>query len=369
VCDFCRHDVPLEPVTVEHEGRTYEFCSEACRDELAANDFVFSEYHGYRLFDTQVSALDQHLPQGMPRNSFVLLSAMAGTRDGAVHAELVWRTLQREEPAAVVTFKEPPVATVQRFLSLGWNILPYLERGDLRIVDCFTYRVDDRERMFDRMNRWNTHLQEVARPAIETVRDATDITEIGNKLDNCLEACDMTDRGAVMIDSLTELGSLVQPVQAYNFVKDLRADVCKGRDVPVFVGATYSGDDGAFPHDLDYVVDGVVQLVLDGELVEDTLIKRIRIRKMSGVLAISEWTAYEYTSELGMVTFDPEEEIEKSKRQRGESSASTDGDADTDPPDAAESDGDPPDGAAADRAADADGTPTPGATSSPDEES
>ncbi|WP_458189551.1 ATPase domain-containing protein [Haladaptatus sp. NG-WS-4] len=321
-CDFCRLPRPSESVTLEYESVTYEFCSETCRNEMREHDRVFTEYHGFRQLDTGVSALDDFLPQGLPRNSFVLLSGEAGTRDNAIQAELVWRTLQRGEPAVVVSFTEPPVSVVEQFLSMEWNVLPYLETGQLHVVDCFTYRVSDRKRMFARMDEWNQFLHRVTLAATTTVRDPGDTSELQHKLDNCLEALTMSDTGIVVIDSLTEFGTLVQPVQAYDFVKDLRADVCKGRFVPVFAGATLVSEEETFPHDLGYVVDGIVNLQLNGTIIEDVLVKRIRIRKMNSVLAIPEWVAYEYTSAKGMVTFDPLEELEKSETRLDESSES-----------------------------------------------
>jgi KaiC/GvpD/RAD55 family RecA-like ATPase len=164
------------------------------------------------------------------------------------------------------------------------------------------------------MDEWNRHLYDVAQDATTTVRDPSDLGELLNKVDNALRAREMVDNGMVLVDSLTELGTLVQPVQAYNFVKDLRADVCKGRFVPVFAGATLSGAREEFPHDLEYAVDGVVEMRLNQEIIADTLIKQARIRKLNGVLVIPEWHAYEYTSGTGMVLFDPEEEQEKSRK-------------------------------------------------------
>jgi KaiC/GvpD/RAD55 family RecA-like ATPase len=314
-CDFCRHEISRTVVEGEFEGQTYRFCSAACRDALAERQFVFSEYHGHHRMNTGISGLDARLPQGMPRNSFVLLAGMAGTRSGALEAELVWRALKRGEPAVAVVYTEPPGAFVQGFLEMDWNVLPYLEAGQLRIVDCFTDRLEDRERMHDRMNQWNRHLHTASADATETVRDASDLSEVHNKLDGCLEDGEMSDRGIVVVDSLTELGSLVQPVHAYNFVKDVRAEVCKGRYVPVFAAATYQGDASEFPHDLGYMVDGLVQLETNNEIVQDTLIKRLRIQKMSDALSYAEWTAYEYTSGLGMVTFDPREQIEEARAE------------------------------------------------------
>ena len=310
-CDYCRLPVPGQPVILDHDGVSYEFCSKSCRDALETADRVFTEYHGFRRLDTGVSALDASLPQGVPRNSLVLLTDLAGTRTEAIQAELVWRALQREEPVVYMSFLEPPVSVVQEFVTLEWNALPSLESGDFRIVDCFTYRVDDRERMYERMNTWNSHLWEVAEEATTTVRDPSDISELQSRLDSTLEVAGAQDEGIVVIDSLTELGTLVQPVQAYNFVKDVRADVCKGRFVPIFAGATVTSEGDAFPHDLGYMVDGIVEMRLNDELVEDALVKQLRVRKMGGVLTYPEWKVYEYTAGQGIVTFDPVAQMEQ----------------------------------------------------------
>lgn len=306
-CDFCRMPVPDEPV----ESGAGVFCSRACRDRLAETGEPFDEYHGHRRLTAGVSALDASLPQGFPRNAFVLVAGEPGTRDRALGAELAWRALQRGEPVVFVSFQEPPSAVVQQFLTLEWNVIPYLERGQFHIVDCFTYRLDDRDRMFDRMGEWNAYLSDVSRGATTTVRDPSDINEIGNKLDNALEARGMVDDGIVIVDSLTELGTLVQPVQAYDFVKDIRADVCKGRFVPVFAGGTIGGGGGgsdAFPHDLSYVMDGLIELRLNDEIAAETLIKEVRIRKLNGALVVPEWRAYEYAPGVGMVPFEPSDD-------------------------------------------------------------
>lgn len=300
-CDYCRLPLPSAEVTEDYQGIIYTFCSETCQSAMSEHERVFTEYHGFRRFQSGVSALDSALPQGIPRNSFVLLSSHAGTRTEALTAELVWRTLERGEPATFLTFLEPPVSVVQQFARLDWNLIPYLETGQLEIVDCFTYRMEDRDRMYERMNDWNKHIHDAAAPATTTVQDPTDTRVIQSHLDRCLSERDVHDTGVVVIDSLTEVGSLVQPVQAYTFVKGIRADVCKGRFVPVFAAATLTEGRDAFPHDLDYIVDGVVELQLNEELVEQGLVKQIRARKMSGVLTLPSWVVYEYTRGEGLV--------------------------------------------------------------------
>jgi KaiC/GvpD/RAD55 family RecA-like ATPase len=342
LCDFCRLPLSCGRETSTNHGTTYEFCSEACRSAMAETDRVFTEYHGHRRIRTGVSGLDVGLPQGLPRNSFVLVSSDEGARDETLLAELVWRALERDEPAVVVTFTEPPVSVVENFLALDWNVLPYLESGRLHILDCFTYRVSDRDRMFDRMNEWTSHIRRIARDVTVTVRDPSDVSELQNKLDGCLGALGMTDTGVVTIDSLTEFGTLVQPIQAYDCVKDVRADVCKGRFVPVFAGATIAGEE-TFPHDLGYAVDGIVDMQMNGSIVRDTLIKRLRIRKINGVLSIPEWTAYEFTAGQGLVTFDPIAEMDDADEAGAREGPRPDGPAPHEQsPGGSESDASPP---------------------------
>ncbi|MFT4882583.1 MAG: KaiC/GvpD/RAD55 family RecA-like ATPase [Natronomonas sp.] len=326
-CDYCRLPIPEEPVSAETEDQTYHFCSEPCREMMDEEDRVFTEYHGFRRFDPGVSALQAGLPQGIPRNSFVLVSGETGTRDEALQGELIWRSLQRGEPALIVAFLDTPISVVQEFIGLGWNVLPYLHSGQLRILDCFTYRLDDRQEMAHGMTDWNQYLHDVAMKSTDAVRDPTNPQAVLNGVENCLD--EMTaETGVVVIDSLTEFGSLVQPVQAYDFVKDLRASICKARTVPVFAGASRVDNGDDFPHDLGYIADGVIDLVLSDDLVEDTLMKRIRVRKMTGVLSIRRWATYEFAEGKGLVAAKPAE-VEEDDDGESDAETETERDAET----------------------------------------
>lgn len=360
-CDYCRLPIPGEPIAAEYAGDTYYFCSEPCRETLMREDRVFTEYQGYRRFDPGVSALQAGLPQGIPRNSFVLVSGEPGTRDEALHGELVWRALQRGEPAIVVTFLDTPVSVVQEFVALGWNVLPYLASGQLQLLDCFTYRLDDPEHMVRSMGDWNRHLHRVAELSTESVRDPSNPQAVLNGIENGLD--DVTgsseESGVVVIDSLTEFGSLVQPVQAYDFVKDLRAAVPKARTVPVFAGASRIGDGNDFPHDLGYIADGVIDLALSDEVVQDALVKRIRVRKMSGVMSIRRWATYEFARSEGLVAVSPEDGERDGSGAPADSPQSAQSGAAGDVAEADSGDGTADEGAAGEHGASSDRRPDP----------
>jgi len=303
-CDFCGLPSPPSPVTAEHGGETYEFCSEICRRSLERNDYRNIAFHGFKRFTPSIPLLESQLPSGILRNSLVLISTEPGARGDAFLIELVWDTLQRGGSAVVVAYREPPVSVIEQFVSHRWNVIPYLEAEQLHIIDCFTYRVEDSERMVDRMNPWTDHLNRAAEGVTHTVRDPSTLSTVQNKLDDCIEANGIRESGIVVFDSLTEMGALVQPVQAYNFVKDIRADIAKGRFIPVFAHASYRGDDSEFPHDLEYMMDGVITMRFGDDSGDWRPEKRFSVRKMRGVPTTSSRQPYEYVGERGLVRSD-----------------------------------------------------------------
>lgn len=304
-CDYCRLPCSSGIIRDTYQEVEYTFCSKHCREALETSERVFTEYHGSKRFQPEVTPFETMCPDGVPRNSFILLSHSAGTRTEAFQAELAWRALQRDEPVIMAVFLEPPVSLIHQFVAHDWNPLPYLEQGRLQILDCFNYRVEDRERMFDRMNEWNTHLHAIAREATTTVQDPTETSQLQNGLDACVERQEMNNTGLVVIDSLTEYGTMVQPINAYRFIKDIRAEVCKGRFVPIVAGATIREESDEFPHDLNYMADGVIDMRLNNDLVEDTLVKEIRVRKLERVQTESEWIPFEFSREEGLTLVDP----------------------------------------------------------------
>lgn len=128
---------------------------------------------------------------------------------------------------------------------------------------------------------------------------------VHSQIDNVAERLGMRGEGVVLIDSLYELGTLTQPVHAYNFVKDVRADLSKGRFVPVFGGASTAVDESQFPHNMTYLVDGLVELVLWQNASLPGFQKHVRVPQVQGTATRPQWIPFEYESGRGMVVLDP----------------------------------------------------------------
>lgn len=297
-CDHCRYPIPAEPTTSD-DG---QYCSEPCR-EADEDDSPMPDPDAYKRVVTGIEPIDSLVPNGIPANSCLLLSGDEGTRRSELLTELVWRALQRGEPAVVVSYANPPTATIERFFENGWNVLPALETDRLRIVDCFTHRLADRDGFLESRNQWQTFLGEAAADAIVTVEEPDDGPQVADAVHEALEDLEMTETGLVTIDSLDELGRLLQRDRVHGFVTDIRATVCKARYVPIVAGATTAGSE-PYPED-EYVFDGIIDLRLTDQLAPETRLKQLGIRKLIGAQFLPQWITYEYEPSSGLFAFGP----------------------------------------------------------------
>ena len=243
-CTFCGYDVPTDPV-LRDDGTV--FCSERCAEASASGEEPFAGRFGFKGYQTGVSALDTLLPWGLPSNSFVLLAGREGIRHRGLQTELVWRALRRNEPAIVVSFVDHPMAVVEHFFAFGWNVLPYLESGRLRIVDCFTATLREEHRSLDHRIPWNEYLEGFLDGAVTTVRDPADLRAVEDGLHQSLDDLAMHGTGVVVVDSLNEPDARGRAFETKQFVKEVRGDVCNRLFVPMFASTTLTPTSHARP--------------------------------------------------------------------------------------------------------------------------
>lgn len=314
-CSYCGYSITR---SAESAGgpASDQFCSTACRTAYEDGAEPFLGQHGYKHTRTGVRVLDQVLPHGMRTDALVLLRGWDGTRLSELRTELAWRALQRGESAVVISYADPPTAAIERFLALGWNVVPYLESGDLHVIDCFTERLADPMSFSESQTRWNRHLHNVLDDATTTTNHPDDVRELDERLSTVVDDLEIQQGGVVTIDSLDELGTLAPDSQVENFLKEIRAEVAKNRYVPIVASRLTDRSNrqrqtqqhvsgGGLSTGLGYVADGVVDLRLNPELVANTFIKQLLVRRMDGVRHVPQWLAYELGTD-GLAPFDPQ---------------------------------------------------------------
>ena len=304
-CAFCGFVIPSTRVSGIDD---HAFCSRRCHDAFARGEEPHAGRFGFKQFFTGVAALDDLLPWGMPANSFVVLAGREGIRHRGMQTELVWRTLTRGEPAIVITYVDPAVAIADHFLTYGWNVLPYLEGGDLHIIDCFSNRLREDHQSPSHQVAWNDHLDGFLDDSVTVISDTTNLRSVESALHATLERQEMVGAGVVVIDSLNEIELQSQETDTEQFIKEIRADVCNRNYVPIFASTTLSdAEDFAQRH--AYLFDGIVDMRRDESLIPGARIKQLSVRKMDGVRYRPEWAAYDNAGR-GFELYDPHADLE-----------------------------------------------------------
>ena len=233
---------------------------------------------------TGIEAIDKILPHGVPRNNLTILAGELGTGKSVLMLELLYSVLKRaKEPCIFVNFEGPPIALEQDMESFGWDITPYLKSGQFRFLDCFSFRMEPSD------TPGYAHY----------VKDPKDLRSVTSALFNMMEEMKMMGRGAVFVDSLTEMFTLVQEERPLVYhmldgVKSWRAKGPKERLVPFFCShhtplrAYADLDDLLF-----YVVDGIIDVRFNpGFADRGLLVKQFRIRKMKGSPHETYWVTF-----------------------------------------------------------------------------
>lgn len=238
-------------------------------------------------FKTGIKAMDFSLPEGIPRNSFNLVSGESGTGKSVLITQLIYERLKTGEPCILVCLDDSPHGIMQQLTSFGWFPEPYLKKNLLHFIDCYSFRMNPDESTIP--------------DYVTYVKSPTDLDGLQTKIIDVVDKLHLHNRGAIFIDSITELWflNLKEPYSTIEYVKTWRAMFSKERLVPVFCSHHYGMKAfEVYEELLEYIVDGIVDLRYEPNLMKvGLLVKQFRIRKMKGVHHDSNWVPFAITSE------------------------------------------------------------------------
>lgn len=227
---------------------------------------------------TDIQLLDDLIIDGLPRDSFIVLLGEGGTGKSAILGELCYKFLKRGEPVIYVALDNSPHSVFSDIKSLGWDVTNFCEKGLLRFLDCYSFRMksgfDDK--------------------CITVLREPGDLPNFTDKLVSLMDELNMNGTGVVLIDSLTEFMTLSDPSQVVTSVKNWRARGAKERNV-LFVSTLHYGLKAfeGFSDVFDYMVDGIIDLRYDPTYIaSDILLKQMRIRKIKGSDHYTNWVTF-----------------------------------------------------------------------------
>lgn len=226
---------------------------------------------------SNVAPIDFGAPEGIPRNSLVLLSGSAGTGKSALVCQFAINFMLNNEPVIYVTFDDDPLSIAKIFESFGWNLSEYISKGLFKLIDGFSFRLGA-------LKQPNPFTVKEVRPD-NAMNIINSILDLLNNINN---------KGLVIIDSLNELMFSFDIRGILDFVRTVRAVISKNKNIITLITLHVTTDALVeLKNNLEYLVDGIIDTRIDPNLQELGIpIKQMMIKKLRGAPTNPVWIPY-----------------------------------------------------------------------------
>jgi KaiC/GvpD/RAD55 family RecA-like ATPase len=194
----------------------------------------------WRRFDTSLEGFD-HLEALMggpvPRSSSILLLGDPGSGKTILAYELMHEELESGRLCAILSYDAFPEDVQARMSEFGWDVIPNLRKGRLKIIDCYSGLAGQGE---------------------GAIKDPSDLTELNIQITSFIIKS-KNNPVTIVLDSLTPIFNGVEEKQAFNFLQTVSAKVKRtgGLFVPIASKGAISEESIA---KIKSVVDGVIEL-------------------------------------------------------------------------------------------------------------
>jgi len=222
------------------------------------------------------------LPEGIRRNSLIIIAGEGGSGKSALLANIAKSVIQKNEPLLYLGLDDDPATIVDQFSSFNVDVQEAFKKGRFGIIDGFSYLIKGKKGK--------------AHPMVVDEINPGDLDSLVYSLLKHVDAFNMNGRGMVMIDSLNEIMITLDPTRIIEFVKTIRANIAKHRGVVTIATLHTSTEDFlSYLLSIEHLVDGIIELqtLKDKNLGELQIpLRQMLVRKMKGVPHRAVWTLF-----------------------------------------------------------------------------
>jgi KaiC/GvpD/RAD55 family RecA-like ATPase len=230
----------------------------------------------------EVDILLYVLPEGIKRNSLVIIAGEGGSGKSALLANIAKSVVKNNEPLLYLALDDDPATIVDQLISFNVDVEKAFNEGRFGIIDGFSYLIKGKKGRSHPM-----------------VLDEVNPGDLDNLVYSILKHVDyfnMRGRGMVMIDSLNEIMITLDPTRIIEFVKTIRANIAKHRGVTTIATLHTSTEDFlSYLLNIEHLVDGIIEMqtLKDKNLGELQIpLRQMLVRKMKGVTHRAVWTLF-----------------------------------------------------------------------------
>lgn len=221
------------------------------------------------------------LPDGIPRNSFIVLAGEGGSGKSAIVANIAKNIIENNEPVIYVCLDDDPLTIIEQLESFGLRIDGNTS-SKLLLIDGFSYLIKGK--------KGRIH------PLVVEDVDPRNPENIANAILRVLDSTRLSDRGLIIIDSLNEAMISLDPTRFMEFIKLLRANISKTLKIPI-IATLHTSTEGfkEYLYTIEHLVDGIIETrgLEEGLSLQLPIqVRQIIVRKIKGVTHRHGWVLY-----------------------------------------------------------------------------
>lgn len=229
-----------------------------------------------------IEPLDLGAPEGLLRTSTVLVAGESGTGKSALIAHIAANFMFRGEKCVYVALDDSPESFVEQLESFRWPGRDFLDKGQLYIIDGYTYTTG--KYLASAYSKKSVNVQK--------------IDELAYSILSSVEELGLESSGVLVIDSLNDLFYFHDMSKIVMLIKSVRAHVSKLRRVLSFIVLhTDTEEMIELEKNIEHLFDGVIYTRINEDLRKIGIpLKEILVKKLRGVPTNPFWIPYAVTS-------------------------------------------------------------------------
>jgi KaiC/GvpD/RAD55 family RecA-like ATPase len=234
-------------------------------DKLGITNYILKGALAKRI-PTGIDGFDPMIEGGIPRGKSILIQASAGSEKNFFVSHFIKHNLEHNSSFIVTLAKIPPKIFKVQMKTLGLKTANYLKRGQLKIIDWYSWRKSGEE-------------EEPESQSDSIIQAGDDLSKLWMAVEKSLLSFSYSPTKCAVFNILTPALSIFEYDQVFNFLQEIIGKF-KEKDITAIFIIDKDAHDQMEIAKLRVLFDGVIDI--ESEEMEGKVTRKIRVLSMRG---------------------------------------------------------------------------------------